>query len=478
MRRLIPFRLLSVSALLMMLSPTAEAGQLTLNYTFDCPQVTTVRIGDTEYHRVIMEGATNGGPVGSPALPASGARILLPLGAEVTSVEVIAEERVLLGSDLLVEPVGQPYRLMDGPQSAAMPTPDPAIYGSAEMYPGVSFEEIGAQSFRGYQILVLRLQPVGYVPSTGELSYNPSLQVVVETAETDKVPAMFRGFDGDASEVHRRVDNPALIAAILAAGEQPAGAPPGVWEVVETIMAQQEEQYIALAPTLADSATYSVYYISAHTTMPATFFDSPVDSGYSVDNIAPGVPEGFAVAYNTGSGNQLNWDVSSAPDFQYFKIYRSTDPGFTPGPGNEVHATADPYWTDPEYDGWDVHYKITALDHAGNESPAASPGTATGTKASTIPTVFALHQNVPNPFNPATTIGYDVPPGGGVVTLRVYDVAGRLVRTLVDESQPAGQKTIHWTGTNDLGSRVASGMYFYRMTAPGFTETRKMVLLQ
>ena len=218
MRCLIPFRLLSVSALLMMLSPTAEAGQLTLNYTFDCPQVTTVRIGDTEYHRVIMEGATNGGPVGSPALPASGARILLPLGAEVTSVEVIAEERVLLGSDLLVEPVGQPYRLMDGPQSAAMPTPDPAIYGSAEMYPGVSFEEIGAQSFRGYQILVLRLQPVGYVPSTGELSYNPSLQVVVETAETDKVPAMFRGFDGDASEVHRRVDNPEVIGSYEAAG--------------------------------------------------------------------------------------------------------------------------------------------------------------------------------------------------------------------------------------------------------------------
>jgi len=218
MRCPIHFRLLSVSFILLTLSLTAGAGQVTLDYTFDCPQVTTVRIGDTLYHRVILEGATNGGPVGSPALPASGAQILLPLGAEVRSVDVIAGERVLLGSDLLVEPVGQPYRLMDGPESAAMPTPDPAIYGSADMYPGASFEEIGTQSFRGYQILVLRLQPVGYIPATGELFYSPNLQVVVETAETDEVPTMFRGFDGDASEVRRRVDNPEVVGSYEAAG--------------------------------------------------------------------------------------------------------------------------------------------------------------------------------------------------------------------------------------------------------------------
>jgi len=218
MRCLISLRVLSVSFLFVMFSLPAGAGQMTLDYTFDRPQVTTVRIGDTLYHRVILEGATNGGPVGSPALPASGARILLPLGAEVRSVDVIAGERVLLGSDLLVEPVGQPYRLMDGPQSAAMPTQDQAIYGSPDVYPGSNFEEIGTQSFRGYQILVLRLQPVGYIPATGELSYSPRLQVVVETAETDEVPAMFRGFDGDASEVRRRVDNPEVVGSYEAAG--------------------------------------------------------------------------------------------------------------------------------------------------------------------------------------------------------------------------------------------------------------------
>jgi hypothetical protein len=323
--------------------------------------------------------------------------------------------------------------------------------------------------------------------------------------------------------LHRRVDEPELVTSVLSDGEavtedvavkladtrdirlsvpppesgsrylryedryfvltdgEPAGAPPGLWEVVETILAQQQAQYIALAPTLADSAetlVYSVYYISAHTTTPAVFFDSPPDSGYSVDNIAPGVPQGFAVAYNTGIGNQLAWDPCADPDFQYFKIYRDTDPDFVPGPGNEVHATADVSWTDPEYDGWNVHYKITALDHVGNESPAASPDTETGAPIPVIPQSFALYQNVPNPFNPSTTIAYDVPAGGGKVTLRVYDVAGRLVRTLVDGTQPAGQKTVGWDGANGAGKRAASGVYFYRMTAPGFTQTRKMVLLQ
>lgn len=201
-----------------MFSLVAGAGQMTLEYTFERPEVTPVKIGDTLYHRVSLEGTTNGGQVGSPALPASGARILLPLGTTVKSVEVIAGERVVVGSDLLIEPVGQPYRLMDGPESVGLPTPDAAIYGSADPFPSSSFETIGTQAFRGYQILVLRLQPVVYVPASGTLSYSPRLQVVVETVESNDVPALFRGFDGDATEVGLRVDNQDAIGSYEAAG--------------------------------------------------------------------------------------------------------------------------------------------------------------------------------------------------------------------------------------------------------------------
>jgi hypothetical protein len=190
------------------------------------------------------------------------------------------------------------------------------------------------------------------------------------------------------------------------------------------------------------------------------------------------VPASFTVAYNTGSGNQLSWDDSPEPDFQYYRIYRGTDENFTPNPSNLAHETAAPAWTDPDYDDGSVHYKVTAVDDAGNESDPAAPGTATAVTEPVIPTRFALYQNVPNPFNPTTTISYGVPVGGGVVTLRVYDVSGKLIRTLINGPQTVGQKTATWDGRDDGGRGVASGIYFYRLTAPGYTKTLKMLLLQ
>jgi hypothetical protein len=94
------------------------------------------------------------------------------------------------------------------------------------------------------------------------------------------------------------------------------------------------------------------------------------------------------------------------------------------------------------------------------------------------PSAFNLRQNAPNPFNPSTTIHYDVPDGGGDVTLQIYDVSGRLVRTLVNGYEPSGARAVSWNGRNDHGHPMASGIYFYRMTAPGFSEMKKMILLR
>jgi len=90
---------------------------------------------------------------------------------------------------------------------------------------------------------------------------------------------------------------------------------------------------------------------------------------------------------------------------------------------------------------------------------------------------YRLYQNFPNPFNPVTTIRYDVN-ADGPVSLRVYDAGGRLVRTLVDAVEKAGRKSVKWDGTNDGGRQVASGMYFCLMKAPGFANTRKIVLVR
>ena len=91
---------------------------------------------------------------------------------------------------------------------------------------------------------------------------------------------------------------------------------------------------------------------------------------------------------------------------------------------------------------------------------------------------FSLNQNVPNPFNPTTEISFAVPDGGANVSLRIYDVTGRLVRTLVDGFEPAGTQAVTWFGKNDQGRPVASGVYYYLMTGPDFAEKKKMVLLK
>ena len=96
----------------------------------------------------------------------------------------------------------------------------------------------------------------------------------------------------------------------------------------------------------------------------------------------------------------------------------------------------------------------------------------------TLPATFALADNFPNPFNPATTIQYALPQAAAV-ELIVYNVVGQVVRTLVAEHQSAGRYVVEWDATNDSGHSLSSGMYFYRLQAGSeFHEVKKMLLLK
>ena len=97
----------------------------------------------------------------------------------------------------------------------------------------------------------------------------------------------------------------------------------------------------------------------------------------------------------------------------------------------------------------------------------------------TLPKAFGLAQNFPNPFNPSTTISYDIPEGKEAqVVLNVYNMRGQLVRTLVDEVKSEGSYQVQWDGADNYGRRVSSGVYFYRIKAGDFSQTRKMVILK
>jgi len=98
-------------------------------------------------------------------------------------------------------------------------------------------------------------------------------------------------------------------------------------------------------------------------------------------------------------------------------------------------------------------------------------------KVIAVPDEFALHQNYPNPFNPVTTIQYDIPVETHV-NLIVYDILGREVKMLLNQTEQPGYKSIRWNGRNNAGQEISAGMYFYRLETTRFVKVHKMVLLK
>ena len=94
-----------------------------------------------------------------------------------------------------------------------------------------------------------------------------------------------------------------------------------------------------------------------------------------------------------------------------------------------------------------------------------------------IPLQYTLHQNYPNPFNPVTTLRYDIPENSHV-TITIYDMLGRQVKTLINQTQNSGYRSVIWDATNDLGQPVSAGIYLYTIQAGDFRQTKKMVLLK
>ena len=94
-----------------------------------------------------------------------------------------------------------------------------------------------------------------------------------------------------------------------------------------------------------------------------------------------------------------------------------------------------------------------------------------------IPDKFALYQNYPNPFNPNTTIQFDLPQSGKV-SIKIFNIRGELVRTLIQSQVNAGSHTVNWDGRDDNGKNIASGLYIYQLTVNGFNATKKLLMIK
>ncbi|MFA4947124.1 MAG: FlgD immunoglobulin-like domain containing protein [Candidatus Krumholzibacteriia bacterium] len=177
-----------------------------------------------------------------------------------------------------------------------------------------------------------------------------------------------------AYAIWRRIDPLPLamqdFAPLGASGDAMFMYPPGEWDYVASVPACCEKTYLTLVPTLADSTIlhgmyYSVFYVRALTATPGDYLDSPVDSGYSVDNVAPAQPEGLQGVQVAG-GLKITWAPSTDPDFSHFILSKGTcenDPA--PGVLETLAGTSyiDETWT-PQSNAY--YYILSAVDRSGN----------------------------------------------------------------------------------------------------------------
>ena len=179
----------------------------------------------------------------------------------------------------------------------------------------------------------------------------------------------------------------------------------------------------------------------------------------------------------TGGSVALSWAANTENDLLGYAVYRGVGASFVPSAGTLVAQVSSPQHADPAYATGDW-YKVTAVDRHGNESPVATlaPAQVTGVDGAPRVTVLNLDPNVPNPFNPSTTVWFDLPRPGGV-NVGVYDLRGRVVRTLHTGALEAGRHHVEWDGRDTAGDPAAAGVYLLRLeTADGEVRNRKMTL--
>ena len=202
-------------------------------------------------------------------------------------------------------------------------------------------------------------------------------------------------------------------------------------------------------------------------------------SSQNVSALVVPAPVGVMVTVDESTVS-LSWDVVDIDEVTY-KIERATDSLFTSDivdfTSTENSFVDNSVEVDIEY-----FYRVSAVCCGGNNVSFYSDVisamlTVMGVDLTSIPDAYSLQQNYPNPFNPTTQIRYGLKERD-YVSINIYNLMGKHVRSYVNTIQDAGYNTIFWNATDASGQPVPAGMYIYSITAGDFRETRKMILLK
>ncbi|MFQ6114108.1 MAG: FlgD immunoglobulin-like domain containing protein, partial [bacterium] len=202
----------------------------------------------------------------------------------------------------------------------------------------------------------------------------------------------------------------------------------------------------------------------------------PVLVGDGVDSPLPVELSSFTATVVDGQV-MLNWTTHTETNNLGFDVERSIDEtkfqkiGFVKGKGTTI-IPQEYMFKDGHLAPGTYYYRLKQVDLEGTFEYSEVI-----TVTVNAPKEFALAQNYPNPFNPETMIRYDLPASTHVV-LRIYNILGKEVKTLVDADQSAGVKMAIWDGTNNVGEPVGSGVYYYKLVASDFSKTLKLMLLK
>jgi hypothetical protein len=208
------------------------------------------------------------------------------------------------------------------------------------------------------------------------------------------------------------------------------------------------------------------YTLAGDQAAPAVTLTSPVGG----ENFAP------------GADLDVTWNHSDDIGVVHAEVTLSLDGGDTFDIEMAAGAlNGDLQWSIPGIASTTCRIRVTVYDVAGNSTSSISPADFSIDATSPVPdalaSTFALAQNAPNPFNPRTEIKFSLSAAGDT-ELAIYNIEGKLVRKLVTDVLEAGSHTVFWDGDNTRGAKVASGLYFYRLTTKEGTLTRKMTLLK
>jgi Bacterial Ig-like domain (group 3)/FG-GAP-like repeat/FG-GAP repeat len=248
------------------------------------------------------------------------------------------------------------------------------------------------------------------------------------------------------------------------------------WDYVGSATAYTDSAYDVVVPTVADSNSSgmhrSVFFVRAVSGNASVFYDSPPDSGYSVDNLPPVAPSPFTAAYVAGATN-LHWGPNSESDLWYYRMYRGSSSGFIPAPGNLIATRSDTGYADVGPKG--SYYKLSAVDLNGNESLFATLGPGnTLAVGDGGPVAFALEPMRPNPTRGRNlTIEFalvsDAP-----ARIEMLDVSGR--RVISREVGPLGPGRHAIALESDRA--LPPGLYLVRLTCGPNSRVARVTVVE